>query len=296
MLERFIKSEPITKGWSEDKKYCVTATDGMKYLLRITPVSRYEVRKSLFAMLERVAALDIPMCKPVEFGTCDDRVYSLQSWIDGEDLETVLPLFSETEQYTFGLKAGKILLKIHTMLAPADASEWNLRYFSVMDERIAAFQNCEISFENDKAILNYLKDNRYLLENISQCFRHGDYSIGNLMITNSYDIAVIDWEIDGFNNYGDPWLDFTDVIWGADKSPHFATGVINGYFGNEPPVEFWERVMFYVFTAILSSIQWVANMYKEAVENEIRLCGEALRWFDNMQNPVPSWYLKDFFI
>ena len=59
MFEKFKKSEPVTKGWSEDKKYCVTTTDGTKYLLRITPISRYEVRKSLFAMLQRVAALNI---------------------------------------------------------------------------------------------------------------------------------------------------------------------------------------------------------------------------------------------
>jgi serine/threonine-protein kinase len=50
------------------------------------------------------------------------------------------------------------------------------------------------------------------------------------------------------------------------------------------------------FTAILSSIQWVAKTHKEAVENEIRLCEEALRWFDNMKIPVPTWYLKDFYI
>jgi len=68
------KMEPINKGLSGDKKYCVTTTDGKKYLLRITPISRYETRKSLFAMLERVAALDIPMCVPVEFGTCEDGV------------------------------------------------------------------------------------------------------------------------------------------------------------------------------------------------------------------------------
>lgn len=44
LLKRFVKSEPITKGWSEDKKYCVTKADGTKYLLRITPLSRYETR------------------------------------------------------------------------------------------------------------------------------------------------------------------------------------------------------------------------------------------------------------
>jgi|GEM_PF-5706891 len=35
--DRFINAEPITKGWSEDKKYCVTDIDGKKYLLRILP-------------------------------------------------------------------------------------------------------------------------------------------------------------------------------------------------------------------------------------------------------------------
>ena len=119
------KSEPINKGWSEDKKYCVTATDGTMYLLRVTPMSRYETRESLFAMLERVAALDIPMCVPVEFGICDDGVYSLQSWIDGEDLETVLPLLSETEQYVLGLKSGEIVRRMHTIPAPETQEEFS---------------------------------------------------------------------------------------------------------------------------------------------------------------------------
>ena len=57
LFERFVKSEPITTGWSEDKKYNVTAADGTKYLLRIAPISRYEARESLFATLERIDAL-----------------------------------------------------------------------------------------------------------------------------------------------------------------------------------------------------------------------------------------------
>jgi len=294
IFKTLVTYEPIAKGWSEDAKYCVTSADGRKYLLRITPISRYEVRKTLFTALEQVATLDILMCKPVEFGTCDDGVYSIQSWIDGEDLETILPLLSETEQYVLGLKAGETLRKIHSLPAPEKVSDWDTRYFSVMDERITNFRNCVISFEYGDRILNYLSSNRHLVKSCPQCIRHGDYSIGNLMVTNSGDIAVIDWEVDDFDNSGDPWLDFADVVWGADKSPHFSTGLIKGYFGNEPPGEFWERLMFYVFTAIISSIQWVARTHKEALDNEIRLCREALCWFDNMNNPVPTWYLQDF--
>ena len=113
IYDTIINTEPITKGWSEDKKYRVTTTGGEIYLLRITPIARYETRKALFAMLEQVAALDIPMCKPIEFGTCDDGVYSIQSWIDGEDLEDVLPTLTEAEQFKLGLKSGEIARGMH---------------------------------------------------------------------------------------------------------------------------------------------------------------------------------------
>lgn len=68
LRSRFTEIKPIDKGWSENKKYCVADAAGTKYLFRITPVSRYETRKTLFTMLERVAALGVPMCVPVEFG------------------------------------------------------------------------------------------------------------------------------------------------------------------------------------------------------------------------------------
>ena len=296
--DKFIKIEPVFKGQSSDKKYYIETADGQRMLLRVSDIKEHDSKKSAYGMMERVYELGIIAPKPFGFGLCDSgkSVYSLSGWLDGEDADKALPFMSETEQYVFGLKAGETLRKIHSLPAPKSSPEWGVRFFGVMDDRLDAFQNSEISLENDRVVLDYLKNNRHLLKDRPQCFRHGDYSIGNLMITTSNDIAVIDWEADDFDNCGDPWLDFTDVIWSADKSPHFATGVIKGYFGNEPSVEFWERVMFYVFTAILSSIQWVARTRKEAVENEIRLCKEALSWFDNMNSLVPSWYLKDFYI
>jgi len=101
MHQRFIRIEPITKGWSSDKKYCVTSADGTKYLLRISPIEQYERKKAEFEMMRRVASLGVPMCQPVEFGICDEVVYSLQSWIDGDDAESKIPMMSDTEQYVY---------------------------------------------------------------------------------------------------------------------------------------------------------------------------------------------------
>jgi aminoglycoside phosphotransferase (APT) family kinase protein len=46
-LNTFSNVEPINKGWSEDKKYCVTKTNGTKYLLRVTPIATVRGKKSL---------------------------------------------------------------------------------------------------------------------------------------------------------------------------------------------------------------------------------------------------------
>lgn len=82
--------EPIEKGWSSDKKYRAEDSGGAVYLLRITPAGKDANRREMFEMTERVAALGIPMSRPLHFGTCAEGTYSVYEWIDGEDLETVL--------------------------------------------------------------------------------------------------------------------------------------------------------------------------------------------------------------
>ena len=77
----------IEKGWSGDRKYCAVTADGQKYLLRISTIDRLERKRREYEKMWEVAQLGIPMCLPVEFGTCDEGAYSIQSWIDGVDAE-----------------------------------------------------------------------------------------------------------------------------------------------------------------------------------------------------------------
>ena len=99
----FVTKEPINKGWSSDKKYCVTDESGTRYLLRVSDIAQHDTKQSEFNMMKQVASFGVPMCQPIEFGTCEDGVYSIQSWIDGEDAEQVMSGYSDTEQYVYGL-------------------------------------------------------------------------------------------------------------------------------------------------------------------------------------------------
>ena len=286
--ERFVAITPIEKGWSEDKKYCVTNTDGEKYLLRITPIERYENRKALFDMLEQVAALGIPMCLPIEFGTCADGVYSLQSWIDGEDLEAILPSLPETEQYVLGLKSGEIVRKMHTIPAPDTQEEWEMRFNRKTDYKIQKYHECGLRFEGDNYVIDYIEKNRGLLENRPQCFQHGDYHAGNMMIEKG-ELKIIDFDR---YDFGDPWEEFNRIVWSAAASPHFATGQLRGYFDGEPPLEFFKLLAFYIASNMMSSIYWAMPFGQSDIDVMMKQSQDVLRWYDNMKNPVPTWYLK----
>ena len=85
LYQRIIHRSPIEKGWSGDRKYCAMLENGEKYLLRISPLDRLERKRREFQKMQQVARLGIPMCLPVEFGTCEEGVFSIQSWIDGAE-------------------------------------------------------------------------------------------------------------------------------------------------------------------------------------------------------------------
>lgn len=77
MIESLISREPIQKGWSGDKKFRTTDKDGNVFLLRVTPIEKYDDKKLEYELMRRVAELGVPMCAPLEFGTCGEDVYSI---------------------------------------------------------------------------------------------------------------------------------------------------------------------------------------------------------------------------
>ena len=213
---KFVTKEPINKGWSSDKKYCVTDENGTQYLLRVSDMAQHETKQSEFNMMKQVASFGVPMCQPIEFGTCEDGVYSIQSWIDGEDAEQVMSSYSDTEQYVYGLEAGRILRKIHSIPAPATQEDWEIR--------------------------------------------------------------------------------FNRIVWCAQKAPLFASGIVNGYFDDNVPMGFWRLLALYISSNTLSSVYWAIPFGQDEVNTMLNQAKEVLSWYDNMRNPVPTWYFKGYYL
>ena len=278
----------IEKGWSGDQKYCAITADGQKYLLRITTIDRLERKRREYEKMSEVAQLGISMCMPVEFGTCDEGAYSIQSWIDGVDAEETIMAMDTDTQYRYGWDAGQILAKIHTIPAPIDAPSWETRFNAKIDRKIAMYENCELKYESGgDAFLDYLACNRHLLKDRPQSYQHGDYHIGNMMVNNDGVLTIIDFDRDDF---GDPWEEFNRIVWCAQAAPAFASGMVDGYFGGKVPMEFWKLLALYICSNTLSSLPWAIPFGEGEIQVMRKQATQVLEWYDGMKNVVPTWY------
>ena len=288
IYERIVSRTPIDKGWSGDRKFCAVTEDGQKFLLRISSIDRLERKRREYEKMTELARLDIPMCRPVEFGICKEGAYSIQSWIDGEDAQERIMSMDRNDQYRYGIDAGRILRKIHTIPAPKNIPAWEYRFNAKIDRKIAMYKDCPIKYEHgDDAFLRYIAENRHLLDGRPQCYQHGDYHVGNMMIDRNGVLTIIDFDRDDF---GDPWEEFNRIVWCAQAAPAFASGMVDGYFDGAVPMAFWKLLALYICSNTLSSLPWAVPFGEDEIQVMHHQGAQVLQWYDGMKQVVPNWY------
>ena len=285
-----VYKEKINKGWSADIKYLIKDDNNNKYLLRISSIDQYEKKLVEFDYLKKLEKIGLSVCKPIEFGTCDDGVYIILSWIEGVDAQEYILNLSNKEQYEYGIIAGKELLKIHSLNAPSNIFDWEEKFNKKIDRKIIMYEDCPIKIDKANNLIEYINNNRHLLKNRNLVFHHGDYHIGNMMINENKELVIID-----FNraDFGDPYEEFNRIVWCAQASSYFASGIVDGYFNNDIPEDFWKVLALYISSNTLSSIPWAIPFGKEEIEVMINQSKDVLRWYDDMNTYIPSWYKKN---
>ena len=282
-----VSCEEIQKGWSGDRKYRITDETGTAYLLRVSPKEQEEKKRNQFHRMKQAAKLGIPMCLPVEFGQSEEGVYSIQSWVNGADAEEYIPTLPKKRQYTYGLDAGRILKKLHTLPAPEGAEDWEVRFNKKIDRKIAMYEACPLKYEGGEAFLSHIEKSRHLLAGRPQSYQHGDYHIGNMMVDETGVLTVIDFDRD---DHGDPWEEFNRIVWCAQAAPAFAAGMVDGYFDGEAPMDFWNLLALYICSNTLSSLPWAIPFGDGEIATMRKQAKEILDWYDNMNTVVPGWY------
>lgn len=282
--------EEIEKGWSNDKKYKVEAVDGRMLLLRMSDISQYDRYKFEFDSISKLNNTNIVMSRPINYGICNQgkSVYCLLTWVDGDDAREIIPGLSIEEQYRLGIEAGKALNAIHEIEAENSPSSWADYYNSKINRYIQNYKSCGIYLDGADKIISYIEENRCLLEKRPMSLQHGDYHVGNMVVSQANELGIID-----FNrlDYGDPWEEFNRITWCSEISGHFASGRIHGYFNNEVPEPFFKLMALYIASNQLSSISWAIPFGEEQVHIMLNRAQDILREYDSFQSIVPNWYI-----
>lgn len=285
--------DKINKGWSEDSKFYIEDNSGDKFLLRISDISTYHKKRNEFDFIRKVNSLDFIMSRAIEFGICNDgkNVYMLLTWIEGASLEEAIENLTEKEQYELGLKAGRILKAIHSIKVHEDHIPV-INKKEKMLKKLDKYINSSVRIENDQATIDYVKNNINKINSSSQVYRHGDFHVGNLILTNDKEVGVID-----FNRWecGDKYEEFYKIqSFDLEVSVPFSIGQIDGYFDNEPTEEFWDVLAVYVAYASLYSIAWADKFGENEVEDMKKRCIAAFEDYDDFKSSIPTWYKENY--
>lgn len=281
--------EKVSKGWSNDSKYLIKTKDGKLLLLRISDVEKYDVKKKEYEIVEKYSKLGFLMSLPIDFGICNNgkNVYMLLSWMEGKDLEEVLPELTESEQYLLGREAGMILKKIHSIEVDADDIPKDTKKSKKLLQ-LSRYEESQVRIDGDEIAINYVKDNIDLIWKQKPVYLHGDFHPGNLIHTKDGSIGVIDfnrWEV------GDPYEEFYKLeSFGVEISIPYCIGQIEGYFDNRVPEDFWITLAVYVAHASLYSIKWAEKFGKEEISGMVERCRMAFDDYDDFQRYIPKWY------
>ena len=280
----------LDKGWSADKKYYIETDVDKKLIIRLADISQYEKKKTEYETMQAIYRLGIDMSQPIDFGTCDSgkMVYILLSWVEGESAEDTLSELNSLEQRNYGIAAGQILKKIHSVSAPENQPSWESRITRKVEMKMSQYRNCGYAVPNDGKMMNFINNNLQYLRDMPQTLQHGDFHPGNLIITQHNTLAIID-----FNriDFGDPYEEFVRVTtFTKNISIPFAIGQINGYFGKRAPELFFRLMALYSAIDAHFGIIWAIPFGQDDIEKSLIRSKSVFEDYRGFETYVPLWY------
>ena len=284
---KMISQQPISKGWSSDKKFKVELGDGRFGLLRVADVIAYERKRSEFTLMRELAKEKFPISRPIEFWTDESCVYSLFEWIEGQDMVDIASSLSDLQLYDLGCQAGNFLRKLHSLPIDQSKRDWNTFYQAKIDQKIAAYQVAEHSYKDGQNMIDFVQANRHLLSQRPITYHHGDFHTGNFLLGADNHLKVLD-----FDRYdiGDPWEEFNRIIFTSSLSSAFASGQIDSYFEENIPKEFWALLALYLTVNSLGALSWAERVAPDQIPLMKEQADLLSCWFKGYEQEVPSWY------
>lgn len=283
----FDRVEPLTKGYSNARKYILYESDRPIYLLRVYELDSYSRRTEEYTYLNLHYNNGVCCQKPV----CIDALYDLKlcylllPYMEGTSGDEMLRNLPTEDQYMQGLMAGEQLRKIH-MVVPDTPINWFERRYTKYVQKKMKVMELDIDFYKQGYIESYIEQNFDLLRDSPVCFQHDDFHPSNLIFNTNILVGVIDFSR---FDWGDPWEEFFKLPkYTCRISNPFAYGQVHGYFNGSIPDLFWKKYNLFValnqHATLIGGYQGrktgeMLEKIRSTIETHDFACGGPPKWF-----------------
>lgn len=285
--EHWRKILPVRDGWGTDEKYEIYTYSGEHFLLRAADESHIKEKYAEFAFIQRCQAMGFATPRTVDCGLHHGRVYQILSWLEGEPLSRELIGMPESEQYRLGQEAGRALAAIHSVML--ESGEW-AEADGLVERRkrtILSYMSSRHRMAGDDSVIIFVA--KHVTQPKRLVGLHGDFHIGNLLLTPEGKIAVIDFD---HRCVGDRWQDFQKAqAFSIPRSTAFVNGQLHAYFRGDPPDMFWEAFSYETAYGAIEQILWASQLGDDIVRQMQLNYARAMHDFRGfIPCEPPYWY------
>ena len=186
------------------------------------------------------------------------------------------------------MQTGAILKQIHSVEIPENEKSWYEKVLNKKDKKIDALLSLGEKIPMQDEIIDFYEKNTYLMENRPQVYCHSDFHVNNMLLDGDK-INIIDFDK---CKVADPYDEFKPYAWNVIANEYFETGIIDGYFENNIPDDFFTILKYYMAESMISHMPWAMKLGEREIRINNQINALQLAWWDNLKADIPSWYKK----
>ena len=277
---KIIKKFPL--GSSSVQKYIVEK-DNKIFLLRLYDIRFIDGRYRVFNNIRILHDNGIAVPEIYDFGALSDNKhgYAVMDWIDGVSLDNLL--FDDSLINKYGKIVAEELFKMHNIDTKEKIDIYD-KFVKSFNKKINKLKNLGIDYTSS-VLESFVLDNSKVLKELDTSIIHGDFHPGNIVV-NDDRICFIDLDVCK-NDFA--WVDLSTNACNLNY-PKFYTALINEYFDNNIPDDFWLIYNLYGSLYCLDYILYCSRMDNKTLEDGTTVLKKFLDYSDEFSSLKPKWF------
>lgn len=276
----------ITEGFSVDDKYVINE----KYLIKVISMDRID--RFRFAYQTQLKFYKVAKCqKPISLIIEKPLSFYITEYIPGENGLFVINNFTFQQQYDFGVEAGLELFKFHqaNKIPNFDVESYLRKYFYDKVD-IARKERVVDYIPEIESLISIVESNLHLFNKFEGFLTHSDYHLFNMIFDGQEYKGVIDFErcrnsifLTDFRN---------NTPHNSRTSPHFASGIIDGYLHENPIEDFFVYYNLHDLMISIAAIPWVKKYNAKNLTQDIHFIRNLFNDIGDISK-IPKWYVGE---